>query len=117
MGVPWKCILPNPADFARVSSGRSRQVHGRELRRRPLHVRRGDDHRLAQEAEVPVDALFGNAYFWHELVHMYLAGYMVTGFLVASAYAAARLRLPGREPRSVAAAGKRRRRGASIECW
>src|SRR5436190_3932630 len=40
----------------------------------------------------PVQALFGNSYFWHELVHMYLAGYMVTGFLVAAAYAVARLR-------------------------
>jgi cytochrome d ubiquinol oxidase subunit I len=40
----------------------------------------------------PFTALFGNRYFWHELVHMYLAGYMVTGFLVAGAYAAARLR-------------------------
>ena len=40
----------------------------------------------------PVQALFGNSYFWHELVHMYLAGYMVTGFVVAAAYAAARLR-------------------------
>ena len=40
----------------------------------------------------PLQALFGNSYFWHELVHMYLAGYMVTGFLVAAAYAAARLR-------------------------
>jgi cytochrome bd ubiquinol oxidase subunit I len=40
----------------------------------------------------PVDALFGNWFFWHELVHMYLAGYIVTGFLVAGAYAFARLR-------------------------
>jgi cytochrome bd ubiquinol oxidase subunit I len=40
----------------------------------------------------PVDALFGNWFFWHELVHMYIAGYMVTGFLVAGAYALARLR-------------------------
>jgi cytochrome d ubiquinol oxidase subunit I len=40
----------------------------------------------------PFTALFGNSYFWHELVHMYLAAYMVTGFLVAGAYAAARLR-------------------------
>jgi cytochrome d ubiquinol oxidase subunit I len=40
----------------------------------------------------PVDALFGNPNFWHELVHMYLAGYMVTGFLVAGAYAVGRLR-------------------------
>ena len=40
----------------------------------------------------PWQALFGNSYFWHELVHMYLAGYMVTGFLVAGAYAIGRLR-------------------------
>jgi cytochrome d ubiquinol oxidase subunit I len=40
----------------------------------------------------PVAALFGNRFFWHELVHMYLAGYIVTGFLVAGAYAFARLR-------------------------
>ena len=40
----------------------------------------------------PVDALFGNWFFWHELVHMYLAGYIVTGLLVAGAYAFARLR-------------------------
>jgi cytochrome bd ubiquinol oxidase subunit I len=40
----------------------------------------------------PVHALFVNGYFWHELVHMYLAGYMVAGFLVAGAYAFARLR-------------------------
>jgi cytochrome bd ubiquinol oxidase subunit I len=40
----------------------------------------------------PVDALFGNAYLWHELVHMYIAGYIVTGFVVAGAYAAGRLR-------------------------
>jgi cytochrome d ubiquinol oxidase subunit I len=40
----------------------------------------------------PVAALFANPYFWHELVHMYLAGYMVTGFVVAAVYAFARLR-------------------------
>jgi cytochrome d ubiquinol oxidase subunit I len=40
----------------------------------------------------PFAALFRNSYFWHELVHMYLAAYMVTGFLVAGAYAAVRLR-------------------------
>src|SRR5215471_4689569 len=40
----------------------------------------------------PVDALFGNAYFWHELIHMYLAGYMVTGFVLAGSYAVCRLR-------------------------
>jgi cytochrome d ubiquinol oxidase subunit I len=40
----------------------------------------------------PWQALFANTYFWHELVHMYLAGYMVTGFLVAGVYAFGRLR-------------------------
>jgi cytochrome d ubiquinol oxidase subunit I len=40
----------------------------------------------------PVRALFANTYFWHELVHMYLAAFMVTGFLVAGAYAFGRLR-------------------------
>ena len=40
----------------------------------------------------PVDALFLNSNFWHELVHMYVAAYMVTGFLVAGCYAVARLR-------------------------
>ena len=40
----------------------------------------------------PWGALFGNSYFWHELVHMYLAGYMVAGFVLASAYGFGRLR-------------------------
>ena len=40
----------------------------------------------------PLDALFANSYFWHELIHMYLAGYMVTGFLLAGTYAVSRLR-------------------------
>jgi cytochrome bd ubiquinol oxidase subunit I len=40
----------------------------------------------------PVHALFANSYLWHELVHMYLAAYIVTGFVVAGAYAVARLR-------------------------
>jgi cytochrome bd ubiquinol oxidase subunit I len=35
----------------------------------------------------PVAALFGNSYLWPELVHMYVAGYIVAGFLVAGAYA------------------------------
>jgi cytochrome d ubiquinol oxidase subunit I len=39
----------------------------------------------------PLTALFGNSYFWHELTHMYLAGYMVAGFVLASAYAFGRL--------------------------
>src|SRR5438876_11127633 len=29
----------------------------------------------------PLAALFGNSYLWHELVHMYVAAYIVTGFL------------------------------------
>jgi cytochrome d ubiquinol oxidase subunit I len=40
----------------------------------------------------PVRALFLNSNFWHELVHMYVAGYIVTGFLVAACYAVRRLR-------------------------
>jgi cytochrome d ubiquinol oxidase subunit I len=40
----------------------------------------------------PFQALFGNDYLWHELVHMYLAGYMVVGFALAAAYAFGRLR-------------------------
>jgi cytochrome d ubiquinol oxidase subunit I len=40
----------------------------------------------------PVHALFVNSYFWHELVHMYVAGYMVMGFTVAGAYAIGRAR-------------------------
>jgi cytochrome d ubiquinol oxidase subunit I len=41
---------------------------------------------------LPVKALFGNWYLWHELVHMYIAGYIVMGALVAGAYAVGRLR-------------------------
>jgi cytochrome bd ubiquinol oxidase subunit I len=40
----------------------------------------------------PLAALLGNSYLWPELVHMYLAGYIVAGFLLAAAYAVCRLR-------------------------
>ena len=40
----------------------------------------------------PLAALFGNSYLWHELVHMYVAAYLVAGFVVAGAYAVGRLR-------------------------
>jgi cytochrome d ubiquinol oxidase subunit I len=40
----------------------------------------------------PLAALFGNSFLWNELVHMYLAGYIVAGFLLAMPYALARLR-------------------------
>src|SRR5436305_3952300 len=40
----------------------------------------------------PFRALFENTYLWHELVHMYVAGYVVTGFVLAGAYAFGRLR-------------------------
>ncbi len=40
----------------------------------------------------PLTALFANGYVWHEVVHMYIAGYMVTGFVVAGAYAVGKLR-------------------------
>jgi cytochrome d ubiquinol oxidase subunit I len=40
----------------------------------------------------PFVALFENSYLWHELAHMYLAAYMVTGFVTGSVYAFAWLR-------------------------
>src|SRR5262245_7478545 len=40
----------------------------------------------------PLSALFGNSYLWHELIHMYIAGYIVSGFIVAGCYAYGRLR-------------------------
>src|SRR5580765_346445 len=40
----------------------------------------------------PFAALFENSYFWHELIHMYVAAFMVAGFVTASAYAWALLR-------------------------
>jgi cytochrome bd ubiquinol oxidase subunit I len=40
----------------------------------------------------PFKALFENTYLWHELIHMYLTGYVVTGFVLAAAYAFGRLR-------------------------
>jgi cytochrome d ubiquinol oxidase subunit I len=40
----------------------------------------------------PLKALFANSYLWHELIHMYIAGYIVSGFVVAAVYAFARLR-------------------------
>ncbi|HLH13654.1 MAG TPA: cytochrome ubiquinol oxidase subunit I [Solirubrobacteraceae bacterium] len=40
----------------------------------------------------PLAALFGNSYLWHELVHMYVAAYIVAGFALASVYAWGRLR-------------------------
>ncbi len=35
----------------------------------------------------PLAALFGNDYLWHEYVHMYVAAYIVAGFLTAGVYA------------------------------
>jgi cytochrome bd ubiquinol oxidase subunit I len=40
----------------------------------------------------PFKALFANSYLWHELIHMYVAGYVVSGFILAGTYAYARLR-------------------------
>ena len=40
----------------------------------------------------PWEALF-NGFFWHELAHMYFAGYMVTGFIVGGVYAVAYLKV------------------------
>jgi cytochrome d ubiquinol oxidase subunit I len=55
----------------------------------------------------PWRALFDNDFLWHELIHMYIAAYMVTGFLLASAYAVGylrgRRRLPTRYQRTALA--------------
>src|ERR1700694_166728 len=40
----------------------------------------------------PWKALFANSYLWHELIHMYIAGYIVSGFVISAAYAFMRLR-------------------------
>jgi cytochrome d ubiquinol oxidase subunit I len=40
----------------------------------------------------PWGALFDNSYLWHELIHMYIAGYIVSGFVLAGVYAFGRLR-------------------------
>ena len=40
----------------------------------------------------PFKALFENTYLWHELIHMYIAGYIVSGFVLAGVYAFGRLR-------------------------
>jgi cytochrome d ubiquinol oxidase subunit I len=40
----------------------------------------------------PWQALFANSYLWHELIHMYIAGYIVSGFILAGVYAFGRLR-------------------------
>src|ERR1700747_1687251 len=39
----------------------------------------------------PWKALFGNSYLWSELIHMYIAGYIVSGFVLAGVYAFGRL--------------------------
>ncbi|HEV3048247.1 MAG TPA: cytochrome ubiquinol oxidase subunit I [Solirubrobacteraceae bacterium] len=51
---------------------------------RLVHGRAVDVHPLA--------ALFGNSFLWNELIHMYVAAYIVAGFLLAMPYAIARLR-------------------------
>jgi cytochrome d ubiquinol oxidase subunit I len=40
----------------------------------------------------PLTALFANSFVWPELVHMYIAGYIVSGFLIAGVYAVGRLK-------------------------
>jgi cytochrome d ubiquinol oxidase subunit I len=40
----------------------------------------------------PWSALLGNSFLWNELIHMYVGAYMVTGFILAGAYAIQRLR-------------------------
>jgi len=46
----------------------------------------------------PLKALFANSFLWPELVHMYIAGYIVAGFLLAGVYAVGMLRNKGIAP-------------------
>ncbi len=92
----WDRLSPR-AHFAQRHPDRDRRLHrladgdrGQRLDEPPGRLHAAC---TAQVVDVhPLTALFGNGYFWHELVHMYLAGYIVTGFLVAGAYAVGRLR-------------------------
>jgi cytochrome bd ubiquinol oxidase subunit I len=44
--------------------------------------------RVGEAVDVhPFAALFENDFFWHEVVHMYLAAYIVAGFVTAAVYA------------------------------
>jgi cytochrome bd ubiquinol oxidase subunit I len=58
--------MNNPSGF-RIENGRAVDVH-------------------------PWSALFANSYFWHELIHMYVAGFIVAGFVMAAAYSVGWLR-------------------------
>jgi cytochrome bd ubiquinol oxidase subunit I len=55
----------------------------------PAGISLGPDGRIASVH--PVDVIFNTSTF-HEFVHMWVAAYLVTGFLVASVYAVAMLR-------------------------
>jgi cytochrome d ubiquinol oxidase subunit I len=58
-----------------------------------MHVPGGFALQGGRAVEVePWSALFGNPFVWHLWVHMYFAGFVVVGFLVAGAYARAFLR-------------------------
>ena len=60
----------------------------------------------------PWSALFGNSFLWHELVHMYLAAYIVAGFLVAGVVRVVLPEGPVRALRARRACDPARRRGA-----
>ena len=63
----------------------------------------------------PFEALFENSYFWHELVHMYLAGFIVAGFVTASVYAFGWLR--GRRGRTSRAGSRSWSRASPARGW
>ena len=59
----------------------------------------------------PFAALFENRFFWHELVHMYFAGYIVAGFLIGGRVrVGAAARADGRYKRTALVDPARRRR-------
>ena len=58
---------------------------GQRLDERPARVRRSAPPARSPNVR-PFEALF-NGHLWHEVVHMYLAGFLVAGFLAAGVYA------------------------------
>ena len=72
----------------RVADGDRGQRVDEPSRRVPAARREGRRRR-------PVRGAVREQYLWHELVHMYVAGYIVSGFMLAAVYAFGRLRAGG----------------------
>ena len=98
-------------------AGRRRGPHRLAVRDRGQRVDeppvRASGWRTASAVDVePWEALFGNGHLWPELAHMYLAGFIVAGFLVAAAYAVGLAEGQARPLRADRAGGPAHDRGA-----